>query len=407
MGEAEQTGTINAGCADEAALMQSLDRLLEGITRRKVQIFISAALVDHLVLPGLEHWLKDDDLIALARSRLASFYGTDQSRREVVVSRGNYGAPCLAVSMSKNLLGGIRAVAAARKVRLIGVFPSAALAVKALGRELNAPTSTAIWLEDSDSFWIGFREKGHWLATRGVAANVLRHATRPDILQREHLSAGLPAVDRICFGALNNTQVPDEWRQSAIVFADHIHALAAQPSALNFLNERKNKAGWLLLLVALVMLAATLYVWSDRQHRYADVLASVTQSNVIADKASDEGRRTLASFEEDYHRATSAYRFQMAPWGELFTALNESGGTALGLTVLKADAIDGSLTLEGEATRFDDIQAFVDKLAENPLLRDGKVTSMQPGGDSSAGRVRFSLGIHWVSTLLSTETIKP
>lgn len=408
MGGKEQALSNNEPGSDELGLAQSFDRLLAATTIRQVRLFISPALIDHLVLPGLEHWLKNDDLIALARSRLASFYGTNQNEREVVVARGGYGIPGVAASISMGLLTHLQDVAKARSVKLIGVFPLAALAMNILAHEGKSPVRTAIWLEDQDAFWVAFCDNAHWISMRSIPANTLRHATRPDILQREHLSAGLPTVNRICFGALrNDIQVPDEWRPSATEYTDHINGSDAQPSILNFLNERRNRTTGFLLVAALIVLIATLHIWNDRQSRHAEALAVLTETKTIADKANKEERRMLDSSENDYRRAMSAYSHQMAPWGGLFSVLNESAGSAIGLTTLSADALDGSLALEGEAKRFDDIQAFADKLSENPMFRDGKITSMLPGGEASAGRVRFGFGIHWASDILGMEAVKP
>lgn len=379
-------------------LSQIFEQFLKQTGVKSIEVLLSSALVDTVVIPGLVHWLADTDLQALGRTRLAAFYGTDQEQREVLVSRENYGIPCLGFSAPQRLLDALRAVAAAQRVTLVGIRPLAATTIATLSKEIRASPVTAIWIEENEFLWIGLCADGQWRSARSLPSFALQHTTRHDLLQRECLAAGLVSVDRI-FCAAIGVVPPNEWGEMATDISQRLQTAGRHHSvaAIDFDVKRRHRMGWILLLTALGGLATTASAWIEGQASYIAATEALMQQRQTETQASEQRRATTEAFQAAYARTMTAYRFQSLPWSELFTALNECGGETIGLTDFKADALNGSLAIEGETTRFEDLQAFADALGQRPRISGVRITAMAQSIESGTSRIKFSLIATWSS----------
>lgn len=383
----------------EEAILRRFGQVLAEAKPRSVDVLLSSELVDTVVLPGLEHWLTEADLQALGRSKLAAFYGTDQSARAVIASREAYGIPGLAMSVSRRLLEGLRAQGAGYGTALAGPRPLAALMVEGLTKELSQPQPTAVWIEEADTVWLGLRADGQWRSARSLPASMLRHTARSDLLQRECLAAGLVGVERICHAAVGVDGTSD-WGARAIDCTGRLAQLPGRSTGIfDFGRKPRPRLGWTVLAAALAGVAATAYAWIDGQAKYAAASEALVQRRQTQTQAAETQRSADDALQAEYARALVAYRLQRLPWADLLTALNESGSDAIGLTDFKADALDGTLALAGEAKRFEDVQAFADALGARPQVRGLRITSMAPGGESSGGRVKFAIAATWHAAL--------
>lgn len=402
LGDPSSVPSTAAAMANVEALALAFERFLESTGAKVITVVLSSALVDHLVLPGFQHWLSDANLFALARSRLSAHYGTEQSQREIVVAREAYGVSSAAMSAAKELLTQLCQIAKARKVKIAGIRPLAAVAIAALDHELNGHQGKVIWLEEADTFWIGVMENGHWLSMRSIPANSLQCSSRQDLLQRECLAAGLAEAEVVHFASIDSSHDPEklgDFTQQVSNFSERLIASGnASRAPLDFLAKHSiSPLSWRLLAVALVLLAITGAAWNNIQNRYSIASNALEHQLQTEQQARAKVRSTWNAQQSEFEIARAAYKIQTLPWPDLLAAVNESAGESVGLTVFKADSSTGSLVFEGEAKRFDDVQDFVDRLSKDPRVRGVTVTAITPGGDAAAGRIRFSLSANWAS----------
>ncbi|MRR32043.1 hypothetical protein EG834_17320, partial [bacterium] len=253
--------------ASDDAVLLAFDCLLKKTGARQVRVLLSSSLVDHVAIPGLVHWLKNSDLVALGRSRLAAFYGTDQVQRKVIVSREGYGAACLAASAGKELLDCLEQTADARQVDIVGIQPLAARAIEVLRKELCGNSALAIVIDEVDALWVGLRANGSWRSIRNLPASALRYSSPLDLLKRECLSAGLSGVEYIYCAASGSADAPVlDWGQDSTDFSDRLRlGGGARRLDLSFREKRGSRMGWYLLGASIIALMGSAYAWRNLQ----------------------------------------------------------------------------------------------------------------------------------------------
>lgn len=346
-----------------------------------------------MVQPGSQHWLAETDLNALARSRFNGFFGKSAMPQSIAVARGEFACASLSASTETEQLESIRRAGKSAKLIMDGIAPLGAYASGLLGARLSRQGVTAIWLEDADGAWVAICKSGRWLSARSIPLRSMAGTSPSDIVLRECLANGVADPTHI-FTAKIGGPSPKTWLQSfddigPLLMARH-KAQAIRP---NF-SPRKCHLGLFAFSLAAVAMLGSVLAWRSLQANYAHELASQEQQELESQRLEADARRSREAFETSFRAALNAYRAQTAGWPDLMKVLIESGGEAVALTSLKAEVLEGSLSIEGEAKSFTDVQAFADQLATQPLLQSVRVTSLAPG-EQGSGQARFALTAKW------------
>lgn len=379
----------------DEALSALFGQTLTELKPKTVEIVISSTLVDMIVLPGLEHWLKDADLQAYSRARLAAVHGSNQNDRTIFVDRENYGIPALAASFPTRLGEQLQAECHARKIRLLGLQPLATWMIKVLPKPQNDPAPTAVWFEEPDIAWIGLHAEGTWRSVRNIPASMLQRTNRADLLLRECLAVGLASVRRIYSGHVGCSPISDFGQPSIDCSKQLVDPLPRGTNAYGCSGRSRHFYGWTVLSAALLATAITAYVWVDQQSTYAKASEMLSEQQQIRKQIDEIKRVANAAQQTSYSAAITAYRRQQLPWNALLDAINQSASGKIELTVFKVDAIDSLITLEGTANRFEELQALTDALRTHPQLSKMRISSMTREIDTQAMRVKFSMTANW------------
>lgn len=392
---------------DETSLNRALSQLLATTRAQSAVVLLSGSLTNYVVLPGMNYWLGNDDLSALASSRLASFYGGKPSDLAIALNREGYDQPSLAASAAQSLIGALQRSFGAQGVKLLSIKPLVSHLLTLIERELVASPSASVWIEEPGALWIGLRNRGAWLSARSLPAYALTGTSHHDLLQRESLAAGLPEAGKLYCISLNG-QIAANWEVPTIDLSARWQTAKVQTQqGIEFIAQSGNRLGIALLIASLIAMAATLFTLDTLEQR--DTARIQQQELLQAGKHQLEAETRVKhqATETEYAKAVLSYRAQTVPWGNLLLTLNECGGDALGLVVFRANATDGSIGIDGEAKQFDDIQAFMDRLAAKPILQDIKLATATLARDAYTGNIRFALTARWINGSPVKASINP
>lgn len=378
----------------EKTLPERLGQLLTDLKPKSITIFISPSLVDMVVLPGMEYWLKDADLQAYARARLAAAHGADQNSRFIFVDRENYAVPMLAASLPNTLVEQLRAECLSHKVRLQSLLPITTRLVQVLQEALTKPAPTAIWFEEADAAWLALHAEGKWLSVRNIPAPMLQRMNRADLLHRECLASGLPSLARVYSARVDRQPLSDLGRPCI----DCSEQLLAAPSRRRGIGDSKRTGlfpGWAVLSAASLAAAFSIYAWIDQQSAYSEASRMQMEQQQILEHDQQARRAAHAAQQASHVEALSAYQRQQAPWDDLLNTINQAMGETIKLDLLDIDALDGSISIEGKASRFEDLQVLTDLLQANPHLSKIEVASLARESETTDAPIKFSMTAIW------------
>lgn len=377
------------------SIADALDQLLAESDIKEMSVVLSTGLVDFLVLPGLERWLRHHDLDALARSRLERFYGNHQDQRQVTVAREGYATPCVCASVEQNLLNDLLSVARRRRVRIAGIWTLVDLLLAGIRHQLQHRETAAVCVEEPEGLWIGLFRHGEWVSARSIPVHLLGSGRVADLLERECLSAGIATPAHLWWGSLEDNEGSSRPANAELIDIRHKFPNGGLRGELNFLKPNSSSLGWGLLVAALVATIASTAIWSEQEDRRLE-MARMMEGKMRQDQVAGQRRQDFElKAAADHGRALAAYRLQMAPWDKLIDLINTSAEDAVELSHFQADVSERSLKLEGAAKRFEDIQEFIDRLKKQPELEGIEFLSAAPREASVLGNVHFSISAKW------------
>ena len=85
------------------------------------------------------------------------------------------------------------------------------------------------------------------------------------------------------------------------------------------------------------------------------------------------------------------------PWEALFAAVEAADSRQLALLTLEPNARELTVRLTGEAASVDDVLAYIDRLAQQPVLADVHLVSFDTAQRDGAVVVVFALSARWLS----------
>jgi hypothetical protein len=155
--------------------------------------------------------------------------------------------------------------------------------------------------------------------------------------------------------------------------------------------------GWVAL--ALAVLATVLF-----SQRYAAVAArhalAEGRHDALEARLRDTGaRRTVAAVDPktlvDVRRANIVIDQLTVPWDGLFDAVERADARGLGVLALTPSARDRSIRLAGEAKSMEELLAYVDRMAQQPLLGQVHLQSVNTVAREGVPVVSFNLAATW------------
>ena len=155
--------------------------------------------------------------------------------------------------------------------------------------------------------------------------------------------------------------------------------------------------GWVLLIVAVMsaIVFSRRYAEIDEHHADAqgrmDRLDERVRATGLRRTAAPADPQTLA----DLRRAGVIIDQLTVPWDELFDALDAAGARGLGMLSLTPNARDRSVRLAGESLSMNELLAYVDRLASQPVLSQVHLLGYTTAQRDGVSVVSFTLAATW------------
>lgn len=155
--------------------------------------------------------------------------------------------------------------------------------------------------------------------------------------------------------------------------------------------------GWGLLAVAVVSAVAFSRRYAEIDEHHADAQGRVDRLNERA--RATGSRRTVAPADPqtlaDLRRAGVIIDQLTVPWDELFDALDAAGARGLGMLSLTPNARDRTVRLAGESLSMNELLAYVDRLAAQPVLSQVHLLGYNTAQRDGVSVVSFTLAATW------------
>lgn len=168
-----------------------------------------------------------------------------------------------------------------------------------------------------------------------------------------------------------------------------------RPLAFDFQRRpRPHPAGWLLLLVGTVALAATLHLARGiAQDRHVQQLRLAQASARLA--ASSRAAAGLPQRDAGFAAARQALEQARLPWAELFAALEAAQGEDVALLTLAPEAARRQVRIQAEARDFAAMLAYQEQLQRQPGLAQVVLVDHLVMKDQPHSPVRFQVLAAW------------
>jgi len=176
--------------------------------------------------------------------------------------------------------------------------------------------------------------------------------------------------------------------------------MTPRPLELDFLRTPRSSwriVGWALLGLAAVLCA----LWADRHAQVAERHAALqAQEAQLATQQRRRPPRTLVDAGDaqalaEVRRANAIIDQLAVPWEDLFDAVEASGTPGVGLLSMAPTARDRTLRLTGEAKSMTELLAYVERLGQQPTLRQPHLQGYSTVQRYGASVLSFTLVATW------------
>ena len=168
---------------------------------------------------------------------------------------------------------------------------------------------------------------------------------------------------------------------------------------LDFLHphRRSRQAGWLLLSLGLLAVAAVLsWRWLEleprllaAQSQLQRAQAALSANEPVLHKLSDE------QLSRDWSQAASVAQQLSTPWEALFAEIEAGAAPAVALLSLEPDAARHELVLGGEARDYAALVDYYRYLQSQPMLSSVALQTHQMNRQDRDKPMRFRITAHW------------
>lgn len=167
------------------------------------------------------------------------------------------------------------------------------------------------------------------------------------------------------------------------------------------LDYRRSQSSlpWLgiVLLVGAVGMAADLgirYLWITQEAATLEPKLAASQQPRRASKSKDI--KVSAQTEAEARQMEAVIQQLALPWDSLFKALEDTKSAKVALLAIEPDPKKGNLVIAAEAKNTSDVLRYIDKLQDEPMLRDVFLIQHQVQKQDPARPIRFQLSAAWV-----------